>query len=154
MLLPAEARVTHLAPEWLHVTVGHDVQLELVEPMELLGAAQSVFERTFELFLNIMRERVSLELVIPVKLGPALFTFKGQFSSVYQHVGLQIVFILHFLLADLALKSPLGMGDGDVLPELSLSTELLVAVATGEGVGRGVQVMIKRLLARVPVLAF
>ena len=64
------------------------------------------------------------------------------------------MFILHFLLADFALKSPLGMGDGDVLPELPLSTELLVAVATGEGVGRGVKVVIKRLLARVPVLAF
>ena len=77
VLLPAEARVAHLAPEGLNVTVGHDVQLELVEPMELFGAAQGIFEGTLELFLNIMREGVSLELVIPVKLGPALLTFEG-----------------------------------------------------------------------------
>ena len=62
--------------------------------------------------------------------------------------------ILHLLLTDLALKSALGMGDGDVLPELPLRTELLVAVAAGEGVGRGVQVVVQRLLTRVPVLAF
>ena len=88
MLLPAEARVAHLTPEGLDVPMGHDVQLELVKSIELFGAAQGVFERTFELFLHIVCEIVSLELVIPVKLCPTLFTFEGQFSSVYQHVGL------------------------------------------------------------------
>ena len=88
MLLPAEPRVTHLAPEGLDAAVGHDVQLELVKPVELFGAAERVFERTFELFLHIVCERVSLELVIPVKFCPTVFTFKGQFSGVYQHVGL------------------------------------------------------------------
>ena len=88
MLLPAESRVAHLAPEGLDVPMGHDVQLELVKPMELFVAAQGIFERTFELFLHIMRERVSLELVIPIEFCPTLFTFKGQFSCVYQHVGL------------------------------------------------------------------
>ena len=96
---------------------------------------------------------MSLELVIPIELCPALLTFKGQFSSVDHHVGLQIVRILHLLLADVALKSPLGVGDGDVLPELLLRTELLVAEAAGEGVGGRVQVVVQRLLTSVPVLA-
>ena len=77
MLLPAEACVAHLAPEGLDVPMGHDVQLELVKPMELLGAAQGIFERTFELFLHVVCERMSLELVISVKLCPTLFTFEG-----------------------------------------------------------------------------
>ena len=95
-----------------------------------------------------------LELVIPVELCPALLTFKGQFSSVYHHVGLQIMRILHFLLTYLALKSPIGVGDSDVLPQLPLRTELLVTEAAGIGVRGSVQVVIQRLLTCVPVLAF
>ena len=154
MLLSAEPRVTHLTLEGLDVAMGHDVKFELIKPVKLFNATQGIFERTFEFFLHFVCERVSFELVIPVEFSPALFTFKGQFSSVYQHMGLQIVFVFHFLLTDLALKGPLGMGDRDVFPELPLCTELLVAVSAGEGVGGGVQVVIKRLLARVSVLAF
>ena len=56
VLLPAEPCVAHLAPEGLDAAVGHDVQLELVKAMKLLAASQGVFERAFELFLNIVCE--------------------------------------------------------------------------------------------------
>ena len=59
VLLPAEPRLAQLALERLDVAVRHDVELQLVEPVELLGAAHVVFKRALVLLNIAVYERMS-----------------------------------------------------------------------------------------------
>ena len=104
MFLPTEAVVANLTLERLDVTVSHDVEFQFIKSVEFFGATHVIFEWTFILLHVAVNERMSFQLVIPIELCPALFTLIGQLPSVNHHMRLQVVFILHLLLANLTLK--------------------------------------------------
>ena len=88
MFLAREAHVTDGTLERLDVAVRHDVQLQLIEPMELSGTVHVLLERTLELLVGVVNQSVPLELVLPVKLFSALVAGEGQVTRVYKLVYL------------------------------------------------------------------
>ena len=107
MFLPAKSVIAEFTLKRFDVPVSHNVQLQFVKSVEFFGAAHVVFEGTFVLLDLAVYERVSLQLVISIELCPTLFTLVGQLARVDHHVGLEVVFILHLLLADSTLEHPL-----------------------------------------------
>ena len=110
MFLPTEAVVANLTLERLDVTVSHDVKFQFIKSVEFFAAAHVIFKWTFILLDFAVNERVPLQLVISIELGSTLFTLVGQLPSVNHHVRLQVVFILHPFLANIALKHSLCVG--------------------------------------------
>ncbi len=93
MLLPCEAQAAGLTPEGFHGPVGHDVQLELVQPVELPTTAHVLPERTLEPLHRGVTLHVSLQLVPPVETFVALLTRERQLTCVNQQVRFQIVLV-------------------------------------------------------------
>ena len=111
MFFPAEPRVTNLTLEWPHVAVSHDVKFEFVKSVKLFVAASVITKWTFELFLFRVNENVSLQFILPVELGITDIALIWQFSTVNEHVRLQVGFILHFLFTNFAFEHCLGVSD-------------------------------------------
>ena len=78
-----------------------------------------IFKWTFVLLDVAVNKRMPLQLVISIELCPALFTLVGQLPGVNHHVGLEVVFILHLFLANIALKHSLSVGHCQVFSKES-----------------------------------
>ena len=116
VLFPREAGVAHVALERLHVAVGHDVQLELVEPVKLFGTVHVLLERALEQLVVVVDEAVALELVLAVELGATLVAGEGQLARVDQLVRLEIGLSLEGFLANITGVRAFGVRHGNVLP--------------------------------------
>ncbi len=93
MLFPGETQATGFTPEGFHGPMGHNVQLELVQAVELPAAAHVLPERTLEPLHQAVTLHVTLQLVPPVETLVALLTRKRQLTGVNQPVSFQIVLI-------------------------------------------------------------
>ncbi len=102
MLLPGEAQAAGLTPEGFHRPVGHDVQLELVQAVELPAAAHVLSERTLEPLHQAVTLHVSLQLIPPVETLVALLTRERQLTGVNKPVRFQIVLIAQPFAAQVA----------------------------------------------------
>jgi len=74
-------------PEGLHGAVGHDVELELVQPVELLVAAHVFPEGALEPLHRAVTLQMTLELVLPIEPFVAFLTRERKLAGVNELVS-------------------------------------------------------------------
>lgn len=67
-----------------------NMSLQLVRPVELLGATHMHFEGTFELFHSLVRQLMPTQLIPPVECCLALIASEWLLTCVHHTVHLQV----------------------------------------------------------------
>ncbi len=127
MLLPGEAQAARLTPEGFHGPVGHDVQLELVQAVELPAAAHVLPERTLEPLHQAVTLHVTLQLVPPVETLVALVTRERQLTCMDEPMRFQIVLVAQPFAAYVASERALAVRCREVLAQKTLRGKVAIA---------------------------
>lgn len=134
-------------------TVGDDVSLELVRPVELLHATGMTSERALESFTRVVNGLMSLQFVFAIKGGATLVTFEWFRAGMNQHMHLEVVISPEAFPTNATRQVCTAVSD-EMSPQVALTREDLIAVRTRVVVGGGRHVMLQRLRGSIFIVAF